>query len=385
MITSRLWVDDEDLKNIFESEKLAPRLLFFRYGGQQDLDGNARDFNWRGEATNRTVIPYGLPFPVISEGVTLADVQGKLTFKEVEGQDGLWYDHYRITAAEIDEGKRLSLNIQTDLQDYNDLDFREVWYFDNRYPEIEGYWRLVKLAGYKPTSSDISVKHEFIQAKVVEGATPTPDPIDLVDSGLDSQYSYFRYVPPNTGTNSRNVLNSGRQGVNYGYDNDIQDAGNLAFGRGLTDTGENNLRLGVNNSDVSTDTFQLGAGTPDNPFSLIRVDREGNTIFNGEVLIKDGGLDNISDVEISGDYFVNDIVNIIYVDSSAGGGWSISLESSPEKNRKIKIIDATGNCQTNKVTIDGNGNKIIGKSTIKLDRNYEALVLLYNGTEWNLI
>lgn len=73
----------------------------------------------------------------------------------------------------------------------------------------------------------------------------------------------------------------------------------------------------------------------------------------------------------------------IYVDSS-GGAFTITLPSSPTTDYEVEIIDKAGSCQTKKVTVDGNGNNIIGNPTIKIDRNYMALVLVFNGTSWNL-
>lgn len=74
----------------------------------------------------------------------------------------------------------------------------------------------------------------------------------------------------------------------------------------------------------------------------------------------------------------------IYVDSS-GGAFTVTLEASPTLNRELEIIDSVGSCGANNVTVDGNGNNIIGSATHLMNTNYEGLRLVFNGTNWNLI
>jgi hypothetical protein len=73
----------------------------------------------------------------------------------------------------------------------------------------------------------------------------------------------------------------------------------------------------------------------------------------------------------------------IYVDSS-GGAFTITLEASPTTNREIEIIDSVGSCGSNAVTVDGNGNNILGAATQPMNANYDSWHLVYNGTQWNL-
>jgi hypothetical protein len=73
----------------------------------------------------------------------------------------------------------------------------------------------------------------------------------------------------------------------------------------------------------------------------------------------------------------------IYVDSSSGA-FTITLESNPVTNRELEIIDSVGSCGSNAVTIDGNGNSIIGSSTALMSENYIGFKLIFNGTSWNL-
>ena len=73
----------------------------------------------------------------------------------------------------------------------------------------------------------------------------------------------------------------------------------------------------------------------------------------------------------------------IYVDSS-GGAFTITLEASPATNRELEIIDSVGSCNSNTVTVAGNGNNIIGNSNYSINGSYDALRLVFNGANWNL-
>jgi len=73
----------------------------------------------------------------------------------------------------------------------------------------------------------------------------------------------------------------------------------------------------------------------------------------------------------------------IYVDSSAGA-FTLTLPASPTNDKEYEIIDSVGSCNSNSVTIDGNGNNIIGNSTYLLSTSYEAVKLIFNGSNWNL-
>lgn len=73
----------------------------------------------------------------------------------------------------------------------------------------------------------------------------------------------------------------------------------------------------------------------------------------------------------------------LYVDSS-GGAFTLTLPSSPTTNKELEIIDSVGSCSTYNVTINGNGNNIIGSSTLVMSTDYEGFHLSWNGTQWNL-
>jgi hypothetical protein len=96
---------------------------------------------------------------------------------------------------------------------------------------------------------------------------------------------------------------------------------------------------------------------------------------------KDGPVLNSSTVTTN--YTVVDSDQRIYVDSTSGV-ITITLMASPATDKEIEIIDKTGQCGINTVTINGNGNNIIGDSTYLMTTPFEAVRLIFNGMNWNL-
>ena len=90
-----------------------------------------------------------------------------------------------------------------------------------------------------------------------------------------------------------------------------------------------------------------------------------------------------SSISKTANYTALDSDQRIYIDSS-GGTFTITLPSAPTTNKELEIIDTVGSCNINTVTINGNGNNIIGHTTYLLNTGYEGLRLIYNGTSWSL-
>lgn len=333
--TSRLW-NDEDTPEL--STKFAPRLLYFNYSTQQTIDGNSCNFQYESESSKRSTIPYGLPFPVVVEGVTLADVDGVLSFKDVDGSNGLWTNHYSTTAKEIEEGKRISINFKFDLVDYNDLDFRKPIYIDNRYPEVEGYWRIEKVKNFKPTSKAISVSFELIQAKNFGKATTnSQSPVQSETATDVGNLGYGKVFPfPNSGSGNASNLPNSNIGNNNSYENDS----NTVVGNNLRVSGSNQLVLGTYNVDVSTDLFQLGTGSNEsNRNSLIRVDRDGNTYFNGALLPPSDGEGTV--VTITSDTTADENVSTYLVDTTSDITITFETPTTIGKTWNCKKINAS--------------------------------------------
>lgn len=356
--TSRMWRDEAlpEVSTIF-----APRVLYYKYGTQQTLDGQTCNFQYSNESTKRTNIPYALPFPVYVDGVTLANVDGVLSFKDVEGSDGLWTDYYSLSAREIQEGKRAKVYFTFDLVDYNSLDFRKPIYIDNRYPELEGYWRVVKVNNYKPTSRSISVEFELIQAKNYEALGSNSRAVIANESAVDINNNNYNTAYSQVDTNQS--TSSSQRTTNIGY-NRVSDNGNTVFGNNLESLGQNQTVVGTYNLDVSSDIFQLGTGTSeDNRFSLIRVDEDGGIYFNGQQIVQNAGLSGGLIVDISSDITADEIVDTYLVDTS-GGNVTITLPMDVYIGKTWNIKKMTS---ANNLKIEGDSDGMGSKYPIDED------------------
>ena len=66
--------------------------------------------------------------------------------------------------------------------------------------------------------------------------------------------------------------------------------------------------------------------------------------------------------------------------NTSGGGFTVTLPASPEDGRVYSVLlDVAGN----DLTVDGNGNNING-STTAVWGSVGAIILVYNGTQWNI-
>jgi len=76
---------------------------------------------------------------------------------------------------------------------------------------------------------------------------------------------------------------------------------------------------------------------------------------------------------------------VITVNKTVAGAITIALPLTPGTSRSIIVKDGKGDAATNNITIDGNGKTIDGAATYVLATDYQALEIIYNGTEWNAI
>jgi len=103
--------------------------------------------------------------------------------------------------------------------------------------------------------------------------------------------------------------------------------------------------------------------------------------WNGTSIVSSTIIDSITK---TANYTALAVDKRIYIDSS-GGIFTLTLEANPTTNRKIEIIDSVGSCGTYNVTLDGNGNNILGAATFPVNSNFAAPILVWNGTLWNII
>jgi len=83
----------------------------------------------------------------------------------------------------------------------------------------------------------------------------------------------------------------------------------------------------------------------------------------------------------TGAYTCN-ISDIVVPCDTAGGAFTVTLYAAPQAGQVIYIVDGGGNAGAAAITVDGNGNDILGSSSQAINSNYGALALWYNGSEW---
>jgi len=378
--TARLW-QDADIYPA-HTDDFAPRLLYFKYGTQED-NFTTKHIDYRSNTI--TNLPYALPFSVpstiASYAPNIADVDGNLSFSDVTdvSDAGLWSTHFSKTSQEIEDGKRLTVNLLFDLVDYTDFDFRRIIYFDNRYPELEGYWRVEKVKGFKPTGTAISTTFELTQARTF----PTAGSRQVVTGG-DSESGRYGSRLIGGGLNRTETTSNNRETIINGYDNEVMDNGNAVYGNNLRATGQNQLMYGMYNtdvsSDVSTDLLNFGVGTKESPQSLIRVDQYGTVYFNGSVLPSQDGAGLV--VPIASDTTADTNVLTYLVDTSSNDV-TVTLPSTVSKGKTWNIKKMS---DAYTLTIETESSETIDEATDKeIKYKYNSFEFQFDGTNYVVI
>lgn len=76
--------------------------------------------------------------------------------------------------------------------------------------------------------------------------------------------------------------------------------------------------------------------------------------------------------------------NYVYLANAAP--ITVTLPASPSTGQVYYVKDRDGNAtNSNRITIDGNGNNIDGNGTIDIRNAYGSFTIMYNGTEWNIL
>ena len=89
-------------------------------------------------------------------------------------------------------------------------------------------------------------------------------------------------------------------------------------------------------------------------------------------------------ITITNSYTAN-MMEFIYADT-IGGIFTITLPITPNINQKIAILDVIGNFSINNLTINPNGNTIMGSgSNLILSTNNEFIEMIYTGTDWRIL
>lgn len=78
--------------------------------------------------------------------------------------------------------------------------------------------------------------------------------------------------------------------------------------------------------------------------------------------------------------------DVLVVNKSSGAATTVNLPKGGQLNRAVIIKDGKGDAGSNNITIDGDGSETIdGATTLVISTNYQAKMLLWNGTQWNVV
>ena len=116
----------------------------------------------------------------------------------------------------------------------------------------------------------------------------------------------------------------------------------------------------------------------------------GNLVQDSPVIVDDSGTITMPGGQIvNGRITASTSVTMVQTDwvliSTAVVARTIFLPISPDDWQLHNIKDGAGNANSEKITLDGNGNTIDGCAEVTINGRYVCLTVVYNGTEWNII
>lgn len=373
--TARMWnTSTNQLPDVDYNFK--PRLLYYNYAQQvyvyPDLVSQViKTFTFGG--VDKVIIPAALSVPVIIDGEIVADTgdaNNVLSYKDVSGNDGLYYQHFSKTAGTIANGRILNINLLFDLVDYVDFDFRKPIYFDNRYQDIEGYWYVQKIKSFKPTDKQVYCGFELIEAFPFERYDTNGDS----ESGNDIKSQLFAARVSGAGKESAEAILGEEESINVGYDNRTPAyGGNIIVGNNLETDGVGVQRIGNNNVDVSTDLFQLSS----NGVNIITQDEDGNILIMGrkQPTIESVVLDVSSDFTASSE-------TLTYVVDTSSGDITATLPSSQNVGQTWNIKKIS---KDYKITIVTEGSELIDDKESLIIKSLSSARLQFDGTNYIII
>jgi hypothetical protein len=101
----------------------------------------------------------------------------------------------------------------------------------------------------------------------------------------------------------------------------------------------------------------------DHPLNITRL-----TVFTG-----------VGDVSI-----VNE--TILVVNKDVGAATGVTLPVNPKKGRTLFVKDGAGDANSNAITITGpDAETIDGEADFVINTAYGSVMLVFNGTEWNVL
>ena len=139
--TLKIWNNYQTTPPTERINSYNPKIFFYKWFNQQDLNGNVRKAKIRGRIEN--FFSYGI-------FQTYNNVTSPMNLS-FTGTDGLFNTHYANMFKNIEDGGRLTAYLKLDDVDINNLDFRKLVYISTP-SEITGYYIVEKVQDYKPLS-----------------------------------------------------------------------------------------------------------------------------------------------------------------------------------------------------------------------------------------
>jgi hypothetical protein len=162
----------------------------------------------------------------------------------------------------------------------------------------------------------------------------------------------------------------------------IQKATNINFDANLTVTDDGDGTVSVSGSSAGVDAEDDGSvivsgSTAFNFGSNLSVTDDGD----GTVTVDSaGGTGSITWNQVSSSFAAS--VNTRYLADTSGGAFTITMPASPSVGDTVYFADAARSWGTNNLTVDGNGNNVVGNTTLEVDVTEWNFSLIYNGTQW---
>ncbi len=96
-------------------------------------------------------------------------------------------------------------------------------------------------------------------------------------------------------------------------------------------------------------------------------------------------LANVRVITASGAVTVAKSDYVVVVNKASGAATTVNLPASPATGRLFYIKDGKGDAGTNNITITPASGNIDGSATDVINTNYGGALIVYNGTQWNVL
>lgn len=149
-----------------------------------------------------------------------------------------------------------------------------------------------------------------------------------------------------------------------------------AFRFGINDTHQWQVNSGgslVASVDDITDFGALGASRPRNGYFSRLLSNLGGRVVGVRVVTAAGAVT------------VAATDRVVVINKTVGVATAANLPATPTTGQHLIIKDGKGDAAANNITVSPAAGNIDGAATLIMNANYQAVTLVYNGAEWNVI